>query len=83
MLDIHIHCMTKLMYKLIKSCVSLIFSYSGLFGPRGDKTCLRSFANNTGADQPAHPHSLIGALVIRFMESIICELATCKIQFSN
>ena len=25
-----------------------------LFGPRREKTCLRGFANNTGADQPAH-----------------------------
>ena len=26
-------------------------------GPRREKTCLRGFANNTGADQPAHPQS--------------------------
>ena len=30
------------------------------------------FANNTGADQPAHPRSLIRAFVIHFLESIIC-----------
>ena len=35
-------------------------------GPRREKTCLRGFANNTGADQPAHPRSLISAFVIRF-----------------
>ena len=46
------------------------------FGPRREKTCLREFANNTGADQPAHPRSLISTFVIRFMESIICKLAT-------
>ena len=34
------------------------------------------FANNTGADQPAHPRSLISAFVIRFLKSIICKLAT-------
>ena len=33
-------------------------------------------ANNTGADQPAHPNSLIRAFVICFLESIICKLAT-------
>ena len=30
------------------------------------------FATNTGADQHAHPCSLINAFVIRFLESIIC-----------
>ena len=31
----------------------------------------RWFANNKGADQPAHPRSLISAFVIRLLESII------------
>ena len=35
-------------------------------GPRREKTCLGGFANNTGADQFAHPRSLISAFVIRF-----------------
>ena len=35
-------------------------------GPRREKTCLRGFTNNTGADQPAHPRSLTSAFVIRF-----------------
>ena len=30
--------------------------------------------NNKGADQPAHPGSLISAFVIRLLESIISEL---------
>ena len=30
-------------------------------------------ANNTGADQPVHPRSLISAIVIRFVEVIICK----------
>ena len=38
----------------------------GLFGPRHEKTCLRGFGNNTGADQPAHTRSLISAFVIHF-----------------
>ena len=49
-------------------------------GPRREKTCLQGFANNTGADQPAHPRSLISAFVIRFVESIICKLATDEIS---
>ena len=49
-------------------------------GPRREKTCLRGFAKNTDADQPAHPRSLISALVIRILESIICKLATGDIS---
>ena len=37
------------------------------FGPRREKTCLRGFATNTGADQPAHTRSLISAFVIHFL----------------
>ena len=37
-------------------------------------------ANNKSADQPAHPHSLIRAFVIRFLERIISRLATSKIS---
>ena len=44
-----------------------------------DKICLQGFANNTGADQPAHPHSLISAFVIRFLESFILRHATGEI----
>ena len=51
------------------------------YWPRREKTCLWGFANNTGADQPAHPRSLISAFVIRFLESIICRLATGEISF--
>ena len=41
---------------------------------------LGGFANNTGADQPVHLRSLIGAFVIRFLESIICKLAAGEIS---
>ena len=37
-------------------------------------------ANNTGADQPAHPRSLISAFVISSLESIISRLATSEIS---
>ena len=49
-------------------------------GPQREKTCLRGFANNTGADQPAHLHRLISAFVIRFVENIICKLNTGEIS---
>ena len=50
-----------------------------IYGPRR-KTCLRGFANNTGADQPAHLHRLISAFVILFLESFISKLATKEIS---
>ena len=33
--------------------------------------CLMSYANNKGADQPAHLRSLISAFVVRCLDSII------------
>ena len=51
-----------------------------IFGPRREKTCLRGFANNTGADQPAHLRSLISTFVIHFLESIISKLAISEIS---
>ena len=41
-----------------------------------EKTCLQGFANNKGADQPAHSRSLISAFVFRLLESITSRLAT-------
>ena len=38
------------------------------------------YANNKGADQPAHPHSLIGAFVVRCIDSLISTLAKFKIS---
>ena len=39
--------------------------------PGHEKMCLMSYANNKGADQPAHPRSLINAFVSRWLDSII------------
>ena len=66
---------------LVKSSsITFELLLSELVGSRREKTCLRGFANNTGADQPAHPRSLISAFVIRFLESIICYLTTGEIS---
>ena len=43
------------------------------------KPVFGGFANNTGTDQPAHPHSLINAFVICVLECIISKLATSEI----
>ena len=39
--------------------------------PGHEKMCLISYANDKGADQPAHPRSLISAFVVRCLDSII------------
>ena len=41
---------------------------------------VRGFANSTGAQQPAHPRSLISAFVIRVLESTMSKLATSEIS---
>ena len=50
------------------------------FEPGHEKTCLMSYANNEGADQPAHPRSLSGAFVVRCLDSIISLDSIAKIS---
>ena len=49
--------------KLKKAAIEIGLSFHILYGPRCEKTCLRRFANNKDADQPAHPSSLISAFI--------------------
>ena len=39
-----------------------------------------SFANNKGADQPAHPRSLISAFVVRWLDSVMSLVSVTKIS---
>ena len=41
------------------------------FEPGHENMRLMSYANNKGADQPAHPRSLISACFVRCLDSII------------
>ena len=41
------------------------------FEPGHEKMCLMPYANNKGADQPAHPRSLISAFVVRCQDRMI------------
>ena len=50
------------------------------YGHHCQKTCLQGFGNNKGADQPAHPRSLISAFVIPLLESTISRLAMSEIS---
>ena len=45
------------------------------------KPVFRGVANNTGANQSAHPPSLISAFVIRFLESSYVNLLWVKFHF--
>ena len=38
------------------------------------------FANNKGTDQTAHPRSLIGVFVIRYLETRVAKPVSCKIS---
>ena len=42
--------------------------------------CLMPYANNKGADQPAHPRSLISAFVVRSVDSIISLVSRSEIS---
>ena len=44
------------------------------------KTCVMSYANNKGADQPAHPRRLISAFVVRCLDSIMSLISETKIS---
>ena len=39
-----------------------------------------SYANNKGADQPAHPYSLISAFVVRCLDSVMSLVSVTKIS---
>ena len=57
--------------KEVTYCLEIITCKPSIYMGLDAKPCLRWFANNTGADKPAHPRSLISAFVILFLESII------------
>ena len=39
-----------------------------------------SYANNKGADQPAHPRSLISTFVVRCLDSVMSLVSVTKIS---
>ena len=51
-----------------------------LYGPGHAKMCLKTYANNKGAVQPAHPRSLISTFVVRCFDSMMCILALSKVS---
>ena len=57
-----------------------IFRGISIWGLDGENLS-SGFANNTGADQPVHPRSLISDFVICVLEGAISKLATSEISF--
>ena len=55
-------------------------AYTASLGPCHAKTCLITYANNKGVDQPAHPRSLISTFVVRCLDSMICILTISKVS---
>ena len=49
-------------------------------GPGHAKMCLMAYANNKGADQYAHPRSLISTFVVRFLDSMICIIVISQVS---
>ena len=51
-----------------------------LYEPGHEQTCLMSYANNKGTDQPVHPCSLIRAFVVRCLDSVMSLVSVTKIS---
>ena len=60
-----------------KHCLS--GHYNG-YEPGHEKICLMPYANNKGADQPAHPRSLISAFVVRCLDRVMSLVSVTKIS---
>ena len=58
----------------------MCFAHLLICEPGHEKTCLMSYANNKGTDQPAHPHSLISAFVVRCLDSVMSLVSVTKIS---
>ena len=50
------------------------------FGPGHAKMCLMPYANNKGADQPAHSRSLISTFVVRCLDSVMPLVSISEIS---
>ena len=51
-----------------------------IFEAGHEKMCLMRYANNKGADQPAHPRSLISAFVVRCQGRMILPVYICELS---
>ena len=61
-------------------CCMTYHAYDRIYGPGHAKMCLMTYANNKGADQPAHPRSLISTFVVRCLDSIMPLVSISEIS---
>ena len=66
--------------RLVSIAKNTLLHVSYQMGLDARKPVFGGFANNKGADQPAHTRSLISTFVIRYLESIISRLASSEIS---
>ena len=50
------------------------------YEPGHEKMCLIPYANHKGADQPAHPRSLISAFVVRCLDIVMSLVSVTTIS---
>ena len=50
------------------------------FEPGHKITCFMPYANNKGADQPAHPRSLISVFVVFCLDTVMSLVSVTKIS---
>ena len=65
---------------MLQLCYYFFLAFNFPYGPGHAKTCFMSCASNKGADQLAHPCSLISTFVVRCLDSMICILAISKVS---
>ena len=68
---------------LLTFCFGTLYigsDHARLYGPGHAKMCLMPYANNKGADQPAHPRSLISTFTVRCLDSMIYIFAISKVS---
>ena len=71
---------TKLYNYGILPCLHLAHCWQHIVGPDHAKMCLMPYANNNGADQPAHPRSLISTIIVRCLDSIMPLVSISEIS---
>ena len=56
-------------HRVINKCIACFNKF--VYEPGHEKTYLMSYANHKGADQPAHPRSLISTFIVHCLDSIL------------
>ena len=63
-------------FRPLNKALDVIFNYQTVT----QENMSLGFVNNEGTDQNAHPRSLISDFAIRYLETIVAKLVSCKIS---